>query len=97
MVIWYAAQIKYQGKYIDDEKNGIGKEFQYDDKNQPNVIFEGIYKNGKKWDVIDEKSLSEIISKNQKENCSNISKIIINESLKRGTKDNVSCIVAKFN
>ena len=45
-------QIKYQGKYIDDEKNGIGKEFQYDDKNQPNVIFEGIYKNGKKWDGI---------------------------------------------
>ena len=43
---------KYQGKYIDDEKNGIGKEFQYDDKNQPNVIFEGIYKNGKKWDGI---------------------------------------------
>ena len=42
--------LKYEGKYIDDEKNGLGKEYQYDENNEPVLIFEGIFKNGNKWE-----------------------------------------------
>ena len=41
--------IKYEGYYTDDQKNGEGKEFLYDEENQPEIVFEGIYKNGVKW------------------------------------------------
>ena len=46
----YIALLKYEGKFIDDEKNGLGKEYQYDENNEPVLIFEGIFKNGKKWE-----------------------------------------------
>ena len=44
--------LKYEGKYIGDEKNGVGKEYQYDENTQAITIFEGIYKDGKKWEGV---------------------------------------------
>ena len=41
--------MKYEGKYIDDQKNGEGKEFQYDEEKNQEIVFEGVYKNGEKW------------------------------------------------
>ena len=41
--------VKYEGKYIDDQKNGEGKEFQYDEEKNQEIVFEGVYKNGEKW------------------------------------------------
>ena len=44
--------VKYEGYYTDDKKNGEGKEYQYDDENQAEIVFEGIYKNGEKWNGV---------------------------------------------
>ena len=44
--------LKYEGKYIDDEKNGLGKEYSYDESTQIITSFEGIYKDGKKWEGV---------------------------------------------
>ena len=42
--IWYDS-LEYEGEYINGEKIGKGKEYDY----KGNLIFEGEYKNGKKW------------------------------------------------
>ena len=44
--------VKYEGRYIDDQKNGEGKEFQYDEENNAEIVFEGVYKNGEKWNGV---------------------------------------------
>ena len=44
--------LKYEGKYIGDEKNGLGKEYLYDENTQIITTFEGIYKDGKKWEGV---------------------------------------------
>ena len=41
----YNGQLKFEGEYINGERNGKGKEYNYDGK----LIFEGEYKNVKKW------------------------------------------------
>ena len=38
-------KVKYIGEYLNGERNGKGKEFDYNE----NLVFEGEYSNGKKW------------------------------------------------
>ena len=42
--IWYD-HLEYEGEYLNGEKNGKGKNYDY----KGNIIFEGEYKNGKRW------------------------------------------------
>lgn len=47
------------------------------------------------WDVVNDQEMFTLVTSNNKLNCEELSELIVNESLKRGSIDNISCIVIK--
>ena len=44
---YYSGKLIYEGEYLNGRRHGKGKE--YNDRGEYKLIFEGIYKNDKKW------------------------------------------------
>ena len=42
-------KLSFEGKYLNGKKDGEGKEYDYDER----TIYEGVFRNGKKWDGIE--------------------------------------------
>jgi serine/threonine protein phosphatase PrpC len=49
------------------------------------------------WDVINEEKSIELITNNEKKDCTSIAQLFVNKSIEFGSKDNISCIVIKLN
>ena len=45
----FNGDLLYEGEYLNGEKNGKGKEYDYNDYGMMELIFEGEYLNGKRW------------------------------------------------